>query len=230
LPSRALAGERMLAAGTRFETPVASLEGPLRGPTVLVVAGIHGNERAGPQAARALLGSTLRKGRLVVVPEANRPALDKRSRFMPGEPHADLNRNFPVAGGDEPRGELARALWQLVVDERPDWVIDLHEGWGYTASSQSMGSSVVRARHPQTDEATLRSAERAIAAANEIVTDRRKRFERIEPGPAGSFARSIVERLAIPALVLETTWVEELERRVGLHERMLRAVLGELVL
>ena len=69
---------------------------------------------------------------------------------MPGvpKPHRDLNRNFPRAGGeaDETRGELARALWKLARDIKPDWVVDLHEGYHFhQIHEKSVGSSIIDA-------------------------------------------------------------------------------------
>ena len=47
-----------LAAGTRFETTYTLLDSGLVGPLVMIVAGIHGNELAPPEAARRLLETT----------------------------------------------------------------------------------------------------------------------------------------------------------------------------
>jgi uncharacterized protein len=214
-----------IAAGGRFRTPWFTRDAAAPGPTVVVVAGLHGNETAPPLAARALLDLELASGRLVLLPEANVPALAARSRHVPGERFADVNRNFPTAGRREPRGALARAVWALVLDQRPAFVLDLHEGWGFSKTSASMGSSVVVAPEPsgRADE----MAARALEAVNATVEVAAKRFTRIGPGPAGSLARALAER-AVPALVLETTWTEPMHVRVEQQLCMVRAVLAGL--
>ena len=86
----------VLAAGTRFATTYYDARGRGSGPTVLIVAGIHGDERAPPIAAKALLHLKPTRGRLVIVPKANREAHRVGKRFTPGVRYKDLNRNFPV--------------------------------------------------------------------------------------------------------------------------------------
>ena len=109
------------------------------GPTVLVTGGIHGDEPAGADAAEIIrsAGKSLR-GKLVVVPRCNVPALELGQRRMPGvdSEHDDLNRCFPICRADEPVkgpptepiGEPASALWGLVREVGPDWVLDSARG------------------------------------------------------------------------------------------------------
>ena len=216
----------MLAPGTRWATPYYALGLGASGPRTVVVAGVHGNERAPPRALRELLQSAeaLAPGPLLVIPEANRPALRARSRYAPGTRYADLNRNFPTAKRQHPRGVLARALWQRIVEFEPQWLLDLHEGWGYRRTSRSMGSSVVLAPHPHTKAQTRSMAARVIRAVDAGIEIPEKRFSLIEPGPKGSLARAVNESLGVPALVFETTWVEPMSLRIAQQQLMLRTV------
>jgi hypothetical protein len=227
--ARATAGDktpsRWLAAG-RFRTPVFERAATAPGPVVLVLAGLHGNETAPPHAARALLELALVAGRLVVVPEVNRPALAARGRHTPGARLADVNRNFPTAARAEPRDELSAAVWGEITQLRPDWVLDLHEGWGYSASSRSMGSSVVVAPEPSGRAEAM--ATHVLAAVNGTVDQPNRRFTRIGPGPEGSVARAVAERLGTPALVHETTWTEPMPLRIRKQLVMAGAVLERL--
>ena len=103
-------------------------EGPEPGPTVLVQAGIHGDEIAGVHALEELLEEGLRpdRGRLLVVPVMNPPAYRAQQRAPAGG--LDLNRQFP---GDpsheryEPR--LARVFMELVEEEDVALMATLHE-------------------------------------------------------------------------------------------------------
>ena len=75
--------EGALAEGTPFETRWYVYESGLPGPTVVVTGGIHGNEPAGARAARQIADWTVSRGRLVVLPRCNEPALEARTRRMP---------------------------------------------------------------------------------------------------------------------------------------------------
>jgi hypothetical protein len=71
-------------------------------------------------------------------------------------------------------------------------------------------------------------AERVLAAVNATVADPKKRFRELRPGPAGSFARAVTERLGKPSLVLETTWTQPLPLRVDQQVAMVKAVMAAL--
>jgi len=217
-----------LAAGTRFETTYTLVDSGAPGPLVMIVAGIHGNELAPPEAARRLVSEPLEKGRLFVLPDASRPAIAARARYAPNSRYPNLNRNFPTLRRPTPRGVMAPALWAETQSRAPDWVVDLHEGWGYRASSKSMGSSVVAAIHPRVEARLLPMAERVLQAVNTTVDKPGKTFQLIRPGPKGSFARAVVEQLTIPALVFETTWTQPMELRLTQQRLMVRTLLGAL--
>ena len=142
-----------LAPDTRWQTPYYVIDSGVDGPTLLIVGGMHGNEPAGYHAAEQIRHWPIVKGKLVVIPLANRPGMQAKSRYLPGEPQdrRDLNRNFPGERFEEgARGEIARHLWQFVQEQAPDWILDLHEGREFRASHQppagtdkSVGSSVI---------------------------------------------------------------------------------------
>ena len=98
------------------------------GPTVLMQAGIHGDEIAGVHALEELLEAEIRprRGRLIVVPVMNPPAYRARQRAAPGG--LDLNRCFPGDASAKKREKrLARTFMDLVESERPALVCTLHE-------------------------------------------------------------------------------------------------------
>jgi predicted deacylase len=119
------------APGSHWLTPTVVLhvmQAPEPGPTVLMQAGIHGDEIAGVHALEELLEDGLRptRGRLLVVPVMNAPAYRARQRAAPGG--LDLNRQFPGdAAAPERERRLARTFMDLVLDERPALVCTLHE-------------------------------------------------------------------------------------------------------
>ena len=110
-PASALrATTNSLLPGSRFATEYFVQDSGTPGPTVMIVGGVHGNEPAGANAADVIRQWPVTKGRLVVVPRANVPALAANKRLIPNLDTnlSNLNRNYPRAGMDEgPRGELA---------------------------------------------------------------------------------------------------------------------------
>ncbi len=119
------------APGSHWLTPTVPLhvmEASTPGPTVLIQAGIHGDEIAGVHALSEMLedGLAPTRGRLLVVPVMNAPAYRARLRAAPGG--LDLNRCFPGdASAPEPEKRLARMFMDLVLEERPVLVCTLHE-------------------------------------------------------------------------------------------------------
>jgi protein MpaA len=117
--------------------------GPKGVPTLLVLAGFHGDEPIGVSIARnlmtLLLTPDLRRSNLrwVVVPEVNRDGYAKRRRRNARE--VDINRNFPthnwtcgprrsrMFGGDAPGSEPeTRAVIRAVTRFAPAAIITIH--------------------------------------------------------------------------------------------------------
>lgn len=119
--------------GGRLGLTVHTAEGGDDGPTVAVLAGVHGDESAGVDYARAIFLAAvprLLRGRLRVVPVANPVAFARRLRAVDEDTGGyDLNRCF---GQDKPTtaGRMADALAREVLDDC-DVLVDLHHGaWG----------------------------------------------------------------------------------------------------
>lgn len=107
--------------GTVYETTVHVLESAAAGPTAVVLGGMHGNETGGVEAAHIATEYDVGRGDLVIIPETNKPAVEDGTREGP---NGDLNRQFPV--GEEPTTEIARAVWGVLREHDPDYVIDMH--------------------------------------------------------------------------------------------------------
>lgn len=98
------------------------------GPTLLLTAGIHGDELIGVEILRRLLKSSRLKGlrgTLVVVPVVCMPAFLSRSRYLPDR--RDLNRLFPGSPEGSLGARLAAAFSQEVVTKCTH-SIDFHAG------------------------------------------------------------------------------------------------------
>lgn len=131
-----------IRAGTDEETTVYVREGSSSGPTVLVVGGIHGNEDSGWLSAHEISKWKIDAGKLIVLPEANVPAIEAYHRPWGTW---DLNRHFPA--GDRPLSVLAQAIWDdVVLRHDPDFVWDLHSSRGIYALDEGVGQAVFPTR------------------------------------------------------------------------------------
>jgi Predicted deacylase len=99
------------------------------GPTVLMMAGIHGDEYEG-QIALARLAAELTpdsiRGRVILMPMANPPAALAGRRVSPID-GGNLNRSFPGNPAGAPTDMIAHYLEHVVLP-RCDYLVDLHSG------------------------------------------------------------------------------------------------------
>lgn len=191
------------------------LESEILGPTLLVVAGIHGDEPSGVRAARSLAdrGPALR-GRLLVLPEANPEALAAESRAAPGA--GDLNRAFPGRRLGDAAERRAFSLFRLVRTARPDLVLDLHESDG--TWTEGPGPFLVV-------PAQERAAELALAMLDRPGMEE---FSYTGSPPGGSLAAETVRLLGIPALIVEIPDSVPPARRPELHRAAVEAAMAVL--
>ncbi|MEM8538776.1 MAG: succinylglutamate desuccinylase/aspartoacylase family protein [Pseudomonadota bacterium] len=99
------------------------------GPTVLMMAGIHGDEYEGQIALNRLIletSATDITGRLIVLPSANAPAVAAGTRTSPID-NGNLNRAFPGDPAGSPTFMIAHYIEELLMP-LCDYLIDLHSG------------------------------------------------------------------------------------------------------
>jgi glutamine amidotransferase-like uncharacterized protein len=220
----------IIAEGRRSETPWYTVDSGEAGPTVLIVGGMHGNEPAGAEAAAQIRHWPLVRGRLVIVPRANPPALAADVRRIPGKRQrvADLNRNFPATQRERgPIGPTAENLWAFINDVRPDWILDLHEGFDFhVRNPRSVGSSVIHFDDPATNGYVMAMLE----AVNRDVEDEQRKFQSVSRGPVETgMVRATIQFLGAQGMVLETTRADQpLSLRVRQHRHMVHALLSKL--
>ena len=220
-----------LASGTKWATPYFIVEGPAPGPTIMLTGGLHGDEPAGAHAAEQIRHWPILRGRIVVLPRANRPGLAAGTRHLPqvAAPGQDLNRNFPRSGGGaEAQTVIGQAIWELTRREKPDWVIDLHEGYHFhQIQSKSVGSTILASRPG--DQRTRPVVTRMLAAVNATIEDPRKQFVPLRGTANGSLTRAAAERLGANCLILETTTREQpLSLRTRQHRLMVRTLFQDI--
>jgi len=225
--TRAPAG--WIADGTPHRTPYYVVDSAEAGPTVMVVGGVHGNEPAGARAAGQIRHWAIRRGKLIVLPRANVRALAARERRSPDEPRetGDLNRCFPRSGAaDEARSKLARALWGFVHRQKPDWLLDLHEGVEPRAGgSKSVGASIIY----QPAKNTRPAVDQMLEAVNAEIEQAGRKFLALRPPADGSLARAAAERLGAHAMIVETARKDQhLALRARQHRIMVARLLRRL--
>lgn len=132
-----------IAAGQREQVPllvgtfltheelnlrVTVVHGKKPGPTLLITAGIHGDEYNGTEIVRRVLRHkrlSRLSGTVIAAPIVNRPGFVTRSRYLPDR--RDLNRLFPGSATGSLGSRLARVITEEVLPHA-DAVVDLHTG------------------------------------------------------------------------------------------------------
>lgn len=115
--------------GGNWRLPLLTVIGAEDGPTLLVLAGVHGDEYEGiaaiPQVYRETKPQDLR-GRLVMAPVCNMPAYEAAQRSSPID-GLNLARVFPGDINGTITQQIAGWLCQKLLT-RADFLIDLHTG------------------------------------------------------------------------------------------------------
>ncbi|HBU60713.1 MAG TPA: hypothetical protein DEB48_12805 [Verrucomicrobiales bacterium] len=219
----------LIAEGTKWETPYYQRDSGVKGPVVFITGGVHGNEPAGARAAEQIRHWKIKKGRLIVVPKVNKPGLMADIRYLPGKPKdlRDLNRNFPKSEQEPAAKDTpASALWELLRVSKPDWFIDLHEGYDFhQINSDSVGSSIIDVKGKLADAIVPKMLE----VVNASITDKRKKLVRLRYPVNGSVARAAYERLGAVSMILETTKKDQpISKRTRQHRIMVHTLLMHL--
>ena len=118
-----------LANGHVLELTMHEVRGREAGPTLGVVAGIHGDEPLGPETVRRLLeqiSSESLRGTVLALPVANAYAFQALTRNTPLD-MSNLNRIFPGNPDGMLSEQLADAVCCQLLD-RCDAIVDLHSG------------------------------------------------------------------------------------------------------
>jgi predicted deacylase len=118
------------AEGPEVRVPVATVTGAADGPTIVVVAGVHGSEYVGIDATRRLfrdLDPTRLRGTVVTVPVFGVPAFYELAAHTSPVDGADPGRSFPGTADGSYTERAARLVWDELVTGA-DAVIDVHGG------------------------------------------------------------------------------------------------------
>lgn len=123
-------GISRLPTGTLIDIPVHVFNGKKAGPTVLVQAGLHGDEINGVETLRRMLEEnafSIKKGAVIVVPILNIFGFIHFSRDVPDG--KDVNRSFPGTRTGSLASRIAHTYTSEILPQ-VDFGIDLHTGGG----------------------------------------------------------------------------------------------------
>ncbi|MEE4110626.1 MAG: M14 family metallopeptidase [Halieaceae bacterium] len=178
--------------------PVTLIHGAQPGPTLAVIAGIHGFEYPGITALQQLrrrVDPAQLSGRLLLVHVANPPAFFGRSIYTSPADGLNLNRLFPGNPEGSVSERIAHTLTTLVI-EAADYLIDLHAGDG----NERLRPYVYM---PETGNAAFDATARGLAEAfllDTIVIDRTP----VTAPDAARFTDMTAWSRGIPAITTET--------------------------
>lgn len=210
-----------LVAGTEYETKAFIYESKVKGPAVLVVGGVHGNEPAGSLAAESIRSVSLLKGTLIVVPRANNLALMKQVRTLPKI--TDINRAYPGRTDGNPAERIAFEIASLMKKYDVAMVIDLHEGRTFHYYDEtSVGQTVI---HGFDDKSAFLALD-CVELINQQLPEQHRKYTFLSSPAAGSTAYYASAELNIPAFTVETSVKQPLEDRVRQHVTIVRFLLA----
>lgn len=121
-------GIASLFTNTPVEVPVIVERANLPGPTVLITAGIHGDEVNGMEVVRQLISHKVNrpaKGTVICIPVVNVFGFIGKSRYLPDG--RDLNRAFPGSKGGSLASRIAHRFTSEVLP-LADLCMDFHTG------------------------------------------------------------------------------------------------------
>ncbi len=111
--------------GSPYELHIFRIYGREKGPTMLIIGGIQGDEPGGFLSADLYTEIALEKGNLIIIPRANFKSIILFNRGVDG----DMNRVFTK---DKPETEMERVVEIIKkLMKEADVFLNLHDGWGF---------------------------------------------------------------------------------------------------
>jgi len=118
-------------SGEAIRFPVGEICGAEDGPTLALVAGVHGSEFCGTQAVIEVFRKTdpaKLKGKLIAVPIYNLPAFLNHAGFVVPLDGKNPMRTFPGRTDGTFSEVMAYHFLNYLLDSKPDFLIELHGG------------------------------------------------------------------------------------------------------
>jgi len=211
-----------ICAGTDYETPVYIIKTDYIEPLIMIVAGTHGNEKAGIKATEYLKDNlNIERGTLIIIPKANILACEENVRCLP--PEINLNRVYPGNPQGNSVEKIAYEIFSLMKRYNIGLLVDLHESIEfYRKNPKNYGQTVVI---DSNDDYLFELSSLLVEEMNKgIIKDGNKYMVLLDP-IKGSTAYSAHHQLGIPALTFETCRKLPLSFRIDEHLKFIKLVL-----
>ena len=226
-----------MMAGTSFQTPAFIYDSEKSGSTVLIIGGTHGNEPAGYEAGLRLVNILKNKppiqGKIILIPLANRKAIENYNRFIPVPEGTDrelgnLNRCYPGKKDGFPMQQMAYQIQQLAIKHNAEIFIDMHEA-PYLhldtppESHRKMGLGQTIIYSPNDASGWL--VIDFLDTINEGIEKSTHKFSSIDKPILHSAAWWAGEELGIAAFTFETYKKVDIEKRIAHHLGLVKTAL-----
>jgi len=144
----------------------------LKKPIVYIQGSVHGNEPSGTDTCNKILDQIKKKefskfnGTLIIFPYPNLIGYTLGIRWALKDINLDINRNFVNKG----KCKISKKIIQIV--KKSDFIVDLHEGWGYRLKNKSSIGSTVS----PTKNHSIEISKKIILELNKTISEDYKKF------------------------------------------------------
>jgi hypothetical protein len=230
--------------GTPQELEVYKIFGRQKGPTVMIIGGIQGDEPGGFLSADLYADLAMKRGNLIVVPRANFKSIIMFNRG----PDGDMNRKFEGDLALDPDQGKVEILKELMAES--DLLLNLHDGSGYyrprreseLAGPDRFGQCVIADAavytHPESGRVIPLEeyAQKVVAQVNRDIAEPLHKFHFFNTRTGADDSRHKEQRksatyyaltqLGIPAFGVETSkQLPSLEMKIRQHNLAVNAFL-----
>lgn len=202
--------EYELDGNLKQKLTVTALKGQKEGPAVYLVAGIHGDEKAGWMAGERLKSVNLAAGTLCILSPANLYGAGREERKT--EDGRDLNRRFPGKADGFEAERIADAIYRDIKEKNPVLVLDLHEAHSGTEEKDALGNSLICQSLDGIGDLVLDILTES--EGGNLCSDSMTLYG---SPPSGSLNKTVTTELGIPVITIETYREEPLEQRIQNH-------------
>ncbi len=213
-----------ISAGTDYETPVYIIKTDCKEPTIMIVAGTHGNEKAGIKATEYLKENiNIKKGTLIILPRANIFACEENVRCFP--PEINLNRVYPGNPQGNSIEKLASGIFNLMKRYDIGLLVDLHESVEfYKKNPKNYGQTVVI---DSDDDCLFELSSFLVEEMNKGINEDSNKYQVLVDPVKGSTAYCAYYQLGIPALTFETCRKLPLSFRIEEQIKFVKIILSK---
>ena len=213
-----------ICVGTDYETPVYIIMADYKEPVIMIVAGTHGNEKAGIKAAEYLKDNLhIERGTLIIIPRANILACEENVRCFPAE--INLNRVYPGNPQGNSIEKLASEIFNLMKRYDIGLLIDLHESIEfYKKNPKNYGQTVVI---DSDDDCLFKLSSFLVEEMNKGINGDSNKYQVLVDPVKGSTAYCAYHQIGIPALTFETCRKLPLSFRIEEHIKFVKIILSK---